>query len=105
MIREITDEEFDEVIGVDFSVVKFYADWCKPCKLLDPIIDELSNELTNFNFYKINIDENPYAVESCNVLSVPTVNVYYNGEMISSQIGAKAKVQMKKFITESQDMV
>ena len=46
MIREITDEEFDEVIGVDFSVVKFYADWCKPCKLLDPIIYELSNELT-----------------------------------------------------------
>ena len=105
MMRETTELNFKEDIAHGYSVVDFWAEWCGPCKMLTPIIEELSNELTNFNFYKVNVDNNANLANSQNISSVPTVNVYYNGKKIASQTGAKAKVLMKKFILENMDMV
>ena len=105
MIRETTELNFKEDIAHGYSVVDFWAEWCGPCKMLTPIIEELNNELTNLNFYKVNVDDNANLANSQNISSVPTVNVYYNGKKIASQPGAKGKVLMKKFILKNMDMV
>ena len=105
MMIETTELNFKEDIAHGYSVVDFWAPWCGPCKMLTPILEELSNELTDFNFYKINVDENANLANSQNISSVPTVNIYKNGKKIASQTGAKPKVLMKKFILENMDMV
>jgi len=72
-------------------MVDFYADWCGPCKMTGPIIDELAEEMKNIKFVKINVDGNPELASQYNVFSIPTFLIFKNGSVINQFVGALSK--------------
>lgn len=71
--------------------VDFYADWCGPCKVTDPIVDELSGEMKDVKFVKINVDENQDLASQYSVFSIPTFLIFKNGKVAGQSVGAQSK--------------
>lgn len=85
--------EFNEkVMGAGIPVlVDFYAEWCGPCRMMAPLIGEISKEASGFEVYKVNVDEVPEAAQKFGVSSIPTFVAVKNGSEIARHIGAASK--------------
>jgi thioredoxin len=95
-----TDNNFDEVISSnDLVLVDFWADWCGPCKMLSPILDEIANE-RGILVGKLNIDENPVKMEEFSVHSIPTMVLFKSGQPVKTIVGAKPKHLLLKELEE-----
>ena len=94
MVREVTDASFEEdVIQSNRPVVvDFWAPWCGPCRVVSPILDDLAAQHgERVEFVKLNVDDNPAAASRYNVLSIPTVILFEQGEPQETVIGARSK--------------
>lgn len=91
MVKQINSDEFKEAIKEGKVVVDLFATWCGPCKMLSPILDEISEEITTTKFYKIDVDDNEDIAREYNVMSIPTVLVFENGELINTIVGLKSR--------------
>ena len=101
MAREINDDEFNEIIkGEKPVVVDFHADWCGPCKVLSPILDELDSELDDVEFVKINVDDYPELSGSYEVMAVPTVIMFQDGEVKNRFSGVQPKETILEKVSE-----
>lgn len=92
-----SNEEFEEKVLNNKSkvLVDFYADWCGPCKMLAPILDDLKNDYT---IYKVNVDDmNELAIKYA-VMTIPTLIVFENGEIKEKTVGFKNEEQIKKLM-------
>ena len=90
----ITDEEFEESILKNKGVclVDFWAEWCGPCKMLTPILEELSNEMKNeINVVKVNLDENQDLAMKYSIRSIPTLLLFKEGKLIDTKVGLLPK--------------
>lgn len=96
MVKNIKDSEFNsEVTKKDGTVlVDFYADWCGPCKMMAPIVEALSEELSDVKVCHINIDENIDIAQKYRVMSIPTFIAFKGGEESGRQIGAIPKTAL-----------
>jgi len=72
-------------------LVDFYADWCGPCKMLAPIIDQIASEGGNYDVYKLNVDEAPEIAAKYGVMSIPALIVFKGGEVAGKTIGVQSK--------------
>ncbi len=93
----ITDATWDaEVLKSDRPVVvDFWAEWCGPCKLISPILEEIAAaHATKIKVVKLNVDENPIEAAKARVTSIPTLNIYVNGQLEKQIIGAKPKAAL-----------
>ena len=92
-MTEVTDATFEaEVLRADRPVVvDFWAPWCGPCRMMDPVFDELSQSHAGVKFAKVNVDENPATAARYQILSIPTVLVLRDGEVEKQLIGALPK--------------
>ena len=90
----VTDSSFDaDVLGSDKPVlVDYWAEWCGPCRMVAPILEEIAAEHSDkLTVAKLNVDENPRAAAMAGVTSIPTLAVYQGGEVVKMIIGAKPK--------------
>ena len=69
------------------AIVDFYADWCGPCKIMSPIVDKVAEENESINVGKINVDDNPELAEKYEIMSIPTIMVFKDGEVSKTFIG------------------
>lgn len=100
-MREITDKEFYELSKTDtVTVFDFWAPWCGPCKMLAPVLEEVSNELTNIEFYKINVDENQEAASEYGVMAIPTLLIFKNGELLEEKSGYLPKEALLELLSK-----
>ena len=98
MAKIINSQEFDNTIESGVVVVDFFATWCGPCKMLSPVIDELSGELENVNFVKVDIDQSMDLAQKFKIVSVPTLKVFKNGEEVDTLMGFMPKEVLKSKI-------
>ena len=89
----LTNENFDETVkGTSLPVlIDFYADWCGPCKMLAPTVEEIAATAVDFIVAKINVDEAPAIAERFGVMSIPTLIVLRGGEEIARAVGLRPK--------------
>ena len=99
-VIEIKETEFaDKIKNSNNKVlIDCYASWCGPCKLLSPILDDVANEVDNCDFYKINIDEANEIVNKYNIMSIPTILIFENNELVTRTMGLKTKEEIKGLI-------
>jgi thioredoxin 1 len=98
---DVTDATFDaEVLGSDIPVVvDFWAPWCGPCRMVAPVLEELSKTYEGrVKIVKVNADENPRLTGDYGVVSIPTLNIYAGGELVTSTIGARPKASITEQI-------
>lgn len=100
MIKNVNEKEFYNEIKEGKTLVDFYANWCGPCKMLSPIIHELSEEITDIKFLKVDIDEESELAEKYDVMSIPTIILFENGVEVKKNIGLISKSELEKFIKE-----
>ena len=96
----VTDESFNEVIKSNGLVlIDFWAEWCGPCKMLSPILDEISEE-RGLLVGKLNVDENPAKMEEYSIHSIPTMVLFKSGQPVKTITGAKPKHLLLKELSE-----
>ena len=95
--KVVTDASFDaDVLKSPHPViVVFWAEWCGPCRMVAPILEEIANEYDGtITVAKLNVDENPKTAASYGITSIPTLNVYSGGDVVKTIIGAKPKAAL-----------
>jgi len=98
MISLKTAQEFDELIKKEFVIVNFYADWCAPCKMLDIVLEEVSNEHPELTIVKVDADRFRSIGKEYHVLSVPVIAIFENGKIVKEQKGLMRKEELLSFI-------
>ena len=94
-VQKIDNKNFEAIKNQEKVVLlDFYADWCGPCRMVAPVIDEIANERDDIVVGKINVDENPEFASEFGVFSIPTLIVMKNGKVIAQSTGARPKAQI-----------
>ena len=97
----LTSENFENEIKSGVILVDFWAPWCGPCRMLGPVVEQLSEEMKTLKFGKVNVDEQPELSEKFAVASIPTVLLLKNGKVIANRVGAATKETLKEWINSS----
>jgi len=99
---EITNEEFNEIINNSHKlvVVDFFAEWCMPCVMLAPVIDELAETMKDVKFVKINVEDNKELSRKYNISSIPCLIIFKDGEEVDRIIGGKSGEEIEEKIRE-----
>ena len=97
---EITDSNFEEIISSEKPVlVDFWAEWCGPCKMIGPVVEELANEFDGKAIIgKVDVDTNPEVSAKFGIRSIPTLLVFKGGEIVDKQVGAVPKAVLSEKI-------
>ena len=96
---KLNDTNYDEVVSSGLTLVDVFADWCGPCKVISPIIDELSSDYQGqVVFGKLNVDEAKDKTTELGVRNIPTILIYKDGQIVERNTGAISKNQLKELI-------
>ena len=101
---KVTDASFDaDVVKSTLPVVvDFWAEWCGPCRMIAPALEEIAAEMAGkVKIVKLNVDENPKVAEKFGIRSIPTLMVFKNGEPASRQVGAAPKQKLEQWINSA----
>lgn len=102
-IVSLSEATFDKQINDAEKpvLVDFWAEWCGPCKMIAPILEEVAQEYGNkVIFAKVNIEENTKIAPKFNIRGIPTLLIFKQGKVVATQVGALSKAQLKSFIDE-----
>jgi thioredoxin 1 len=103
-VGKVSDATFEaEVLkSAEPVVVDFWAEWCGPCRMIAPALEEIAGALNGkVKIVKLNVDENPAVAAKYGIMSIPTLMLFKNGELASRQVGAAPKQKLEQWITAS----
>lgn len=103
-VGKVSDADFETaVLGAPGPVVvDFWAEWCGPCRMIAPALDEISAVMgEKVTIVKLNVDENPKTASKYGVMSIPTLMIFKGGEMASRQVGAAPKAKLQQWISSA----
>ncbi|MCB1179726.1 MAG: thioredoxin [Leptospiraceae bacterium] len=98
-LPNITDANFSDETSQGLVLIDFWAEWCGPCRMVGPVLEEISKEYNDkVSIKKLNVDENQVTAQSLGITSIPTMLLYKDGKLVDKLIGALPKNQIKNFI-------
>jgi thioredoxin 1 len=103
-VGKVSDATFESEVlkATGPVVVDFWAEWCGPCRMIAPALEEIAGSLgEKVKIVKLNVDENPQTAAKYNIQSIPTLMIFKNGDMSSRQIGAAPKQKLEQWISSS----
>lgn len=99
MVKEVNQAEFEELLSSGRTFVcDFWASWCGPCRMLAPVMEEVSECFADAEFVKVNVDENGELAARYGVMSIPFVAVFKDGEMTAKSVGYLPEEEMEAFL-------
>ena len=101
-VSKVSDKDFEtEVLkSAEPVVVDFWAEWCGPCRMIAPALEEIAGSLgEKVKIVKLNVDENPAVASKYGIISIPTLMIFKNGELAARQVGAAPKQKLEQWIT------
>lgn len=96
-----SENEFQSFINNEYVLVDFYADWCGPCKMLSPIVESIASSRDNIKVAKVNVDELNDVARNYSVMSIPTLILFKNGQVVDKKIGFIPEVVLNEWINEN----
>ena len=94
-VIKVNKDNFDSVKNSDMKVlIDFYADWCGPCRMVSPIVDEIAEERADILVGKINVDDSPELAIQFGIVSIPTLIVMEKGDIVNKMVGARPKSEI-----------
>lgn len=92
-VNKVNNDTFDTMVLASSKpvLVDFYADWCGPCKMLAPVVDQIAAENDAYDVYKLNVDDAPDIAARYGVMSIPTLIVFKNGQVAGKTVGVQPK--------------
>jgi len=106
--KPVNGKDWDkEVLNSQIPVfVDFWAEWCGPCRMVSPVVEELASEYAGkINFVKVNVDENNELASKYNVFSIPTLAIFNKGQIVTQQVGAASKSSYKNMIDKTLEKI
>ena len=100
-MKVIKSAEFEDTIKDGVTLVDFFADWCGPCKMLAPVLEDVSLQYPDIKFVKVNVDENMDLAERFGIMSIPTVYLFKDGEVIAKTGGYQDLTGICRFIDDA----
>lgn len=101
-IVNVTDNTFENEVSAGTVLVDFWAPWCGPCRMIAPVLEEISNELGDkLKIGKLNVDENPSSAQKYGVMSIPTLIVFKDGQAVDKIIGFQPKEALLNTINKN----
>ncbi len=98
MVKKIGSSEFSNEVATGVSVVDFSAEWCGPCRMLGPVLEELSEEFTGkINFLNVDVDNDPDLAVKFGITNIPALIVLKDGQKVDMQVGFQPKENLEKF--------
>ena len=101
-VGKVSDASFeaDVLKSTEPVVVDFWAEWCGPCRMIAPALEEIAGTMgSKVKIVKLNVDENPATATKYGIMSIPTLMIFKNGELASRQVGAAPKQKLEQWIT------
>ena len=100
-VKHLNLESFEEIKNEKIALVDFYADWCGPCRMLAPVIEEIAGERPDITVAKVNVDDAPEIARKFGIVSIPTVIIFKGGEIAKRVTGVRPKAQLLSLIDEA----
>ncbi|MFC7393711.1 thioredoxin [Scopulibacillus cellulosilyticus] len=102
-IQNVTDQNFSEAISSGLVLVDFWAPWCGPCKMIAPVLEEVDSEMSDkVQIVKLNVDDNQNTASEYGVMSIPTLIVFKDGEIVDKVVGFQPKEALINVIEKHQ---
>lgn len=102
MAKIITTNEFDDAVKEGVVLVDFYADWCGPCKMLSPVLDELAEDVREkATVVKVNVDTESALAQKYQVSSIPSLKLFKDGEIVEETMGFQPKAKLAEMIEKA----
>jgi thioredoxin 1 len=102
LLKHVNEKEFDEITAKGVTLVDFYADWCGPCKMIAPILEQLQPEYEGkVEIIKVDVDAEENLAMRYKVMSIPTLLLLKNGKVIAQTMGFQSKAMLEKFIHQA----
>ena len=95
-MKVIKSAEFEDTIKDGITLVDFFADWCGPCKMLAPVLEDVSLQYPDIKFVKVNVDDDSELAQRYGVMGIPTLVLIKNGEVAAQKTGYMPKAEIKK---------
>lgn len=99
-VNVTTDQSFEQDTAIGVDLIDFWATWCGPCRMQSPVVEALSEEMPDVNFFKLDVDQNPATAQQFRIMSIPTLMIKKDGQVVDQIVGYHPKEQLQQILQQ-----